>query len=163
MPRPTRPENSTICKPETEFSSPPLGRLHQYWLSKHRNGRLPGRADIDPLDIPDILHLLTLLDVVRRDSTLRFRFRLYGTEVAERTSQELTGRWVDQCFDPVAAQDILVAYTDVAETMAPHYWRSDVPLAGREHVSYERLMCPLSTDGETVDMLIGVFDFAEKD
>ena len=50
--------------PELKFEPPRLQRLYEYWRSKVRDRRLPARADIDPLDIPDLLSNLVLIDVV---------------------------------------------------------------------------------------------------
>lgn len=35
-----------------ELSDPRLRRFYDYWQSKHRGECLPGRQDIDPLEIP---------------------------------------------------------------------------------------------------------------
>lgn len=138
---------------------PKLKRLHDYWHSKIEEGRLPGRADIDPLDIPDLLPSLILVDVVRGASGLRFRIRLVGTEYVEVAGQDLTGKWLDETHAPDQAREIAETYVAVVETGEPHYWRSSLHTTGREHINYERLICPLAADGETVDMLVGVFAF----
>jgi hypothetical protein len=62
--------------------------LHQYWLSKHVDGRLPSRADIDPIiDIPQLVKNLILIDA--RDN---FTYRLVGSEVIERHGINMTGK-----------------------------------------------------------------------
>lgn len=35
-------------------------RLYQYWSSKSQPGRLPGRQNLDPVEIPDLLFNLAL-------------------------------------------------------------------------------------------------------
>ena len=50
-------------------------------------------------------------------------------------------------------------YAKVIASGEPHYWRTNVMLPGREFVHYERVIVPLASDGETVDMLIGMFIF----
>lgn len=63
-------------------------QLHQYWLSKHVDGRVPSRSDIDPvIDIPHLVKNLILLDA--RDN---FTYRLVGSEVVERHGMDMTGR-----------------------------------------------------------------------
>jgi hypothetical protein len=63
-------------------------QLHQYWLSKHADGRVPSRSDIDPImDIPQLVKNLILLDA--RDD---FTYRLVGSEVVERHGMDMTGR-----------------------------------------------------------------------
>lgn len=147
---------------------PVLRRFHEYWLSKHRDGRLPGRPDIDPLDIPDLMSKLNIVEVLRDGAGdggsggLRFRFRLVGTDHVEFNKTDFTGKTVDEVFPPEAAARINATYITVIETREPHYWRTNIALPGREHIEYERLICPLAADGETVDMLIGAFVFGRK-
>ncbi len=63
-------------------------QLHHYWLSKHVDGRVPSRADIDPvIDIPQLVKNLMLIDA--RDN---FTYRLVGSEVVERHGMNMTGR-----------------------------------------------------------------------
>jgi hypothetical protein len=50
-------------------------------------GRMPGRAAIDPLDLPvELLPNIFLVDVVRDEGqpAARFRFRLLGTAITTR-------------------------------------------------------------------------------
>jgi hypothetical protein len=63
-------------------------QLYQYWLSKHAGGRIPSRADIDPIiDIPHLVKNLILLDARNN-----FTYRLVGSEVVERHGFDMTGR-----------------------------------------------------------------------
>jgi hypothetical protein len=63
-------------------------QLYQYWLSKHVDGCVPSRSDIDPIiDIPHLVKNLILLDA--RDE---FTYRLVGSEVVERHGFNMTGR-----------------------------------------------------------------------
>ncbi len=146
-----------------KYDHPALQRLYDYWLSKFKGGNIPGRSDVDPLDIPEILPKICLLDVERTDDGPRFRFRLFGTEHQEFNQQDFTGRTIDEVFSPEAAAKIGATYTQIVESGEPHYWREALAFPGREHIEYERLMCPLASDGETVDMLIGVFVFGSSE
>jgi hypothetical protein len=63
-------------------------QLYQYWQSKHGDGHVPSRCDIDPIiDIPHLAKNLMLLDA--RD---KFTYRLVGSEVVERHGFNMTGR-----------------------------------------------------------------------
>ncbi len=66
-----RPENRTFLE------------FHEYWQRKGAGKGLPGRADIDPVDIPHLLANVFLIDVVG-GSPQRFHFRLVGTRITER-------------------------------------------------------------------------------
>ena len=137
-----------------------LCRFLEYWSSKAAEGRLPGRQHIDPLEIPGLLSSIVMMDVVRDDEGgMRFRFRLVGTEIVTLHGRDLTGHWLDEAFPSGTAEDVLAATSMVVESREPHYWRNTLHGAGHQHVRYERLMCPLAADGQTVDTLIGVFAF----
>ncbi len=45
---------------------------------------------------------------------------------------------------------------DISRTKSLNYAVLDMPDADHEYLEYERLVCPLSTDGQTVEMLINV-------
>jgi hypothetical protein len=50
----------------------------------------------DPVDIPLLLGMLFLVDIVRDAGKLRFRFRLLGVEITKRAELELTGKWMEE-------------------------------------------------------------------
>lgn len=144
---------------EPRYQPARLQRLYEYWRSKFRGQRLPARNDVDPIDIPDLLPGLVLIDVVNEGAKRRYRFRLAGTEFVNAVSQNLTGKWLDE-VGPIGSTDAVIAtYDEAVATKSPQCWESVIHVEGREHVRYRRLICPLASDGETVDMLIGVFAF----
>lgn len=68
--------------------------LIAYWQDKHRDGKLPNRDHLDPLEIPRLLpHVL--LKEVRRDPW-DFRYRVVGTVVREHSRTDWTGKWMSQ-------------------------------------------------------------------
>ena len=136
-----------------------LDRLYEYWRSKHRDGKLPARADIDPLDIPEILAFVFLVDVQRSADGPRFRYRLLGTMLVEYMGVDATGQLVGEAFPKRQTAEINAAYASVVATGEPHCWDYAVPMPDREHVRYRRLMCPLASDGATIDALIGVLSY----
>jgi hypothetical protein len=74
-----------------------LRRLEAYWRSKRPGaGRLPSRAEIDPIDWRFALGLLVLVDAERGEAGVRFRHRLIGTHVVERAGYDATGRYLNE-------------------------------------------------------------------
>jgi hypothetical protein len=138
---------------------PLFRRLADYLAAKAPPGRLPGRQHIDPVEIPDLLPHLLLLDVLRDDEAAepRFRIRLAGTEVETFHGRGLTGLYADEAFAGPRAEPILASYREIARTGVASFRRSAVLTPGREHLLFERVMFPLARDGVSVDMLIGVF------
>jgi hypothetical protein len=146
------------------FDNARLRQFYEYWLGKGRNGRLPGRQDIDPVQIPELLPWMILVDPVPADSRVRFRIRLVGTGIVARAGRDATGKWYEELFAPRDVERFTEIYAGIMASGQPHHFRSDYDierLQGREHIRYERLLCPLATDGQTVDMLAGVVAFID--
>ncbi len=145
-----------------KYDSPKIDKFLAYWRSKCRNGLLPGHGDIDPVEVPDLLSALSIVEVVGDGDSDRFRFRLFGTDHVEHNGKDFTGSFMDEIFEPEDAEAIAETYRHIVATGKPHFWRSHVRLPGREFLRYRRLMLPLAADGKSVDMLIGIFDFEKK-
>lgn len=147
------------------FEDPRLRRFYEYWLSKCRSGRLPSRADIDPVEIPELLPWIMLIDPVPDAAGIRFRFRLIGTGLVARAGRDATGRFYDEMLSKRDVARFTAIYSEVMKSGTPHHYHSDVDIArleGREHIRYERLVCPLAADGTTVDMLALVVVFLDE-
>ena len=130
-----------------------LRRLYDYWRSHCRGGVVPSRRDIDPLDIPDLLPNVFLLDVV--GDAEDFVFRLAGSMVEDAFSMVLRGKSIAD-IEKAAGTTIPVAqHIEVARGGGPRYREGTVMVAGREHWRTQRLLLPLSSDGRHVDVLLG--------
>jgi hypothetical protein len=154
-----------MTEPDLSFEDQRLHRFYNYWLSKCRPGRLPARADIDPVEIPDLLPWVLLIDPVPDPAGYRFRFRLIGTGLVARAGRDSTGKFYDELFTPRDAARFAAIYGEVVRSGRPHHFHSDADVArfeGREHIRYERLLCPLASDGAAVDMLIGIVAFLDN-
>jgi hypothetical protein len=150
-----------VSSPPSEFKDLRLRRFYDYWQSKRQGERLPGRQDIDPLEIPDLLTHISILDVIGTGPVMRFRFRLVGTANVRIAGREYTGAFVDDVFEPADAARMGAAYRDIVEKREPHYWDNRAAVRGNPPVRYSRLMVPLASDGMTVDMLMGLFLFID--
>ncbi|MPZ11120.1 MAG: PAS domain-containing protein [Kiloniellaceae bacterium] len=130
-----------------------LRRLYNYWWSRCRNGAMPSRRDIDPLDIPDLLPNLFLLDVVGNAED--FVFRLAGSLVEDAFSMPLRGKSITEIQKAAGTPIPVAQHIEVARGGGPRYREGSVLVAGRDHLRTQRLLLPLSTDGGTVDVLMG--------
>ncbi len=74
---------------------PEQQELFDYWRSKCRDGRFPGRSDIQPAELKALLPCLSLLDIVDEGS-LRLRVRLAGTRLRDYLGVEITGHYLDE-------------------------------------------------------------------
>ncbi len=134
-------------------------RAFAYWRSKTPEGRLPGRRHIDPLDVPDLLPWLTLIDVVWEQERLRLRCRLVGTGVAARFGRDITGLYAEEAYPEAYLAQALDTYGAIIGSRSPQLSRHRIPIEGREHAEYDRLILPLAADGDTVDMFLSCFAF----
>jgi hypothetical protein len=132
--------------------NPSLQRLFVYWDAKRAGGRLPGRADIDPLELGFILGNVLLVEVVGGDP-IRFRIRVHGTNLAQRAGYELTGKMLDEL--PINQFRALArdSFTAVATSGEPFHSCRDRILDGKRH-RYETMMLPLFDETGRVNMLL---------
>lgn len=153
-----RPDNA--MKPVAEARSRLLQRIYAYWLEKRGDRAMPARADLDPIDIPALLPNLVLIDVLPPDA--RLKVRLVGTWIVNLFGGDYTGRYLDEIDFGEAKDDIVREYGAAAAGAVPvcsdHRYRN----LGGELFDIERLILPLSADGETVTMLLIVLDFTER-
>lgn len=131
--------------------------LHRYWLDKRGARRFPARNDIDPLEIPQLLSNIVLVDVLPSPER-QFRFRLVGTAVVQLYGADFTGQTLDE-IETGNLQDIIRAgYQQVLETSAPCFQQGDVHYQDRFWVHYRRIILPLGEREDRPDMLLaGVF------
>ena len=117
--------------------------------------------DIDPLDVPDLLPWLTLVDAIweGEGKRLRLRCRLIGTEVVTRFGRDITGLYAEEAYPEDYLAQALETYGAIIESRRPHLSRHQIPIEGRETAEYDRLILPLAGDGDTVDMFLACFAF----
>lgn len=133
------------------INEPRLLQLLDYWLSKCAGGRLPARADVDPLEMRFILGNLILVDVLR--DPLRFRYRLVGVNIGVNLGFKSTGGMLDQHPDPTFRRVAMEHYSQVATFGLPLAVRHNTTMDGRIR-RYQVLLLPLARDGRTVDMVM---------
>jgi hypothetical protein len=137
---------------------PRFRRLADYLASKAQPGKLPGRQHIEPLDIPDLLPHLMLIDVVPQPGGRnRYRVRLVGTAAVAIQGSDATGKFADEILTAPQGGELVEGYDEIVRTRQPQYRHGVVATPGRDHVEYERIAFPLAADGEHVDMLVFVF------
>jgi hypothetical protein len=131
---------------------PGLQRLYQYWSDKRGERTMPSRADLDPLDITFVIGDVILADVID-ETPPRFRIRLHGTNLSERTNFDLTGKMLDEMPAPEFRDLSRRSFTKVVRTREPLHALAERVIDGRTQ-HYEAIVLPLSGDGERVDRLL---------
>ena len=78
-----------------DFTDPRLPRLLDWWRGECGGEALPARA-IDPLALRFILGWLMIMEPL--DGGADFRYRLYGSSIAEIMGRDLTGCKISDTF-----------------------------------------------------------------
>ncbi len=139
--------------------NPVLKGFVDYWNRKRSGREMPSRADIDPVEIPKLLPHLTLIDVV--DGGSRFRFRLVGTALVQGYGRDYTGLYSDEVSPPASPhRDALSSlYRSVCNGRKPVFVRARYRMPNGLTTNSDRILAPLSRDGQAVDMLISALTF----
>ncbi len=136
------------CEPEGS-----LARVLAYWRRRRGGNAMPRRQDIDPVDIPSLLPFVILLDVV--GDPPRFRKRLVGSGIVQKEGVESTGQWLDEGVNPVIRDEVIRQHVEATRSPAGSCYAVEFTGNDGKLYSYHRLLLPLSSDGEKVDMLFG--------
>ncbi|WP_366554997.1 PAS domain-containing protein [Aquibaculum sediminis] len=143
-----------------EISSPLVLRAYDYWKGKHRNGHLPARADIDPLEIPELLPNV-LISQAKQDP-FSIVYRLAGTEVVAMNKMDLTGKPLNYGIEqPAWRQYWRDAYWLGCSERRPIFGADTYEYRDREHVNFEWCILPLAQNGVDVDMFFEIEAYAE--
>ncbi len=135
------------------IDEPQLRWLYLHWL-RLKAGRLPPpRERLDPLALRHLLPEIFVIEVDR--VAQRFRYRLAGAEVEHMMQAKLHGRWLDEAVISPLREFFDEAFCIAAFERKVQYRKNTLHLAGRPYIRYARLLLPLSTDGSTIDHLLG--------
>jgi hypothetical protein len=141
-----------------KVSDPELVQFYDYWACLRRGRQLPSRKDVDPLQMRGYLQNVMLIDVFH--DPRRCRYRLVGTNVVDASGDDRTGRYFDEVDFFKIHPIIIQQYNDVVGTAQPLYSLEPFTnLRNGSNYDVDRLILPLSSDGERVDMLMVLFQF----
>lgn len=130
---------------------PDVREMLDYWQRKRGGRAMPSRSDIDPSELRHFLPHITLVDVVGDER--RFVYRLVGTAEVELRGYDPTGKAVADAYFATSADEALKHYEAAKVTRAPHYIADPFQAVDR-FIGEEDLFLPLSSDGETVNMIL---------
>ena len=133
-----------------------LSRFLENWLTSRHDHLMPSIAEIDPVTMP---WALPDIFVVKRNPQGRFAYCLVGEKLASRLGGSLKGKTADLVFEPSLARQVESRWEEAAQNRMAYYITSVFHGADRAPAVASRITLPLSTDGETVDRLIGVVEY----
>lgn len=137
------------------IGDPLLARLLRDWMAWRGHRALPARADFQPEDLRYLLGRLFLFDVVQAgDAGLRFRYRLFGSQIAAYRGYDLTGKFIDEHPDPDFAGRAQLAYLRAIAEASPLWAKIDGVSSSGQQSRFEALILPLAGDGAKPDMVL---------
>jgi len=128
-----------------------LASLYRYWNLKRGQDPMPRRADIDPLDLRDVLGWISLVEI--RGTPPQFVYRLVGSQLGYRRGGPKERRPLDEVRPAEYRALVERQFRHVAETGQPTLCENTITFReGR--FTYRRLALPLGADRRTPDMLL---------
>jgi len=135
--------------------------LYDYWRSKCRGGRPPGRHDINPADIHQQLPMISLVETCAASAHTRFKYRLAGTGFWDLYEAEITGKYIDELpigdrrdyWHRVLSRVVDLGRPSAGVTPPGTPWRS--------HLAQFWIRLPLCDEDGNVTMILG-FDHLVK-
>jgi hypothetical protein len=131
--------------------------LFAYWASLRDGPLLPGRRRLDPADIKRLLPTVSLIDVMGEAcGPLDFRMRLAGTGLYGVYGREITGRRLSEIYNAAAADYWRGELGKVVSERRPAVGVHNLAWRGASHLSILWLRLPLASNGQEVDMILGL-------
>jgi hypothetical protein len=135
-----RYRESTEVTPET-VANPLIHDLYRYWSEKRGTAPLPAKRDFDPLDHPQALGTLMVLE---REDDGDYLYRLHGLKAAEMFGRDLTGQRLREVAGPVAP--FFIAKYDRCLELGRPLYVIHRPVQMRTVAMLERLLMPFADD-----------------
>lgn len=143
----------------TEINHQALIDLVRYWQQLDPAPTVPRRQQFNPVNIPQCLRHIVLLDVgVGRP---RYFVRLAGSSVNPVYQKSITGEYLENVLNNEDRQKIIAQYDYSVAHQRPTYMASTTcsPLGRR--LNYERVVLPLTTNGDKTDKLLVGINFSD--
>lgn len=128
--------------------------LFAYWASLRQGARLPGRRHLDPAGIKRLLPTVSLIDVGGAPGD--YRMRLAGTGLYGVYGREITGKRLADIYNTSAADYWRAELGKVVAERRPAVGVHNLAWRGASHLSILWLRLPLASDGQDVDMILGL-------
>jgi hypothetical protein len=140
--------------------SPELLAAYLFWRAARNGNRPPRLPDLDWGGLPNADNAITVAVEDIGDEP-RFRYERVGSALTTRLGRELHGSFI-----PPATEDhellgsLEGAYRRCTRTLSPSYEYANYDFGDGRPVTFERLLLPVSNDGETITHLVGIVLFS---
>lgn len=152
----------TLLNPLGSRDDFPLGckrrviALYDYWVERCAGRPMPRRADIDPVDMPEHLPGLLLIDVegVSARGLGIYRYRVVGTREVANRKFDPTGQFVEEGYFAKSKNDALHSYESVRLQRTAIYEKLSFLSEDGIPINEDSVMLPLSENGTDVSQIL---------
>ncbi len=126
-------------------TDPRLAKFLAHWSSIAGDRRLPTRADLDPIDVPDLLPFIFLVEVLP-GLPIDFVYRLIGSDIVANTARSHVGRRLSEIAHEGTQGRLIELYREALERRMPCFHRLDYKSGLGPCSQYDVLVVPLGNE-----------------
>lgn len=132
-------------------------RLLSYWNRIRGTRAMPALSDVNISEITEIWHFTFTIDLVDPHG---HRFQYFGPSLASVFGQDYTGEYLADVMEQDGGMlaNTIGFYDKVVEKAEPALEAASFFSEGNE-VRYRSIIVPLSSDGKTIDYLLGTTNY----
>tara|TARA_R110002012_G_scaffold67581_1_gene176080 strand:- start:595 stop:1140 length:546 start_codon:yes stop_codon:yes gene_type:complete len=137
------------------LSHPEHRSLFSQWTENRRGPDVPLRSTFDPLAFHRYMPRMAIIERTGSEGNETFRYRLAGTEIAQRAGRDPTGKTFEELYQGTYLETAKQTYLEIAETRQCHFSQRVFPIGdGGSALRYDRIILPYSSDGAAVDQFV---------
>ncbi len=136
-----------------------LNDLVRYWRQLDPAPAVPNRQQFNPVDIPHCLRHIILLDVCA--GRPRYFIRLAGSAVNPVYQKPITGEYLETILSDEDRPTIMSQYDYTVARQRPTYMANTASVPSGRKLNYERVVLPLTTNGDVTDKLLVGINFSD--
>jgi PAS domain S-box-containing protein len=145
--------------------SPELLAAYLFWRAARNGGRPPRLPDLNWGGLPQAANAFTVA-LEPAGNSVNFRFLHVGAALEARLGRKLGGSLTSEIGWPAQDDEVVGslegAYRRCARTQSPSYEYASFDFGDGDPVMFERLILPVSDDGEHLTHLVGIALFNEN-
>lgn len=138
--------------PTLSFQSQEIAEFARVWAALSKNGTLPHRKQLEPLDIKPILPH-TFIIGVSYEPRPRFTYRLIGTHIVETLGRDSTGKSLEDIH--ATTPEVIESLVDTVDRRRPLRTFGSVSWIDKEYLDFETGVFPFLTDDDRIGQLAG--------
>ena len=130
--------------------------IYDYWVARRAGRSMPRRTDVDPIDLPEHLPGLLLIDVEGENARGQgiYRYRVVGTREVLNRQFDPTGRLVEDGFFAKSKDDAIRSYDSVRYHRAAIFEKLSFRSKDGIPINEDSVMLPLSENGTDVSQIL---------